>query len=157
MLKRCLVSGVVVAAGDVLCQSITNPTYDGLRTIRFAIVGTTLHAPYWFYGFRFIDKLPLGGQTLMSAFRRSIATQILLSPPYFILFYGWLGVLEGLTYQQILEEKQQPIMDTVQRGLIFWPIVNSINFRFMLPNHRLHYVTVAGVFWNAAVSYANVE
>lgn len=157
-LRKCVLSDIVIGAGDILCQTITknSDTLDQRQVARFALVGATIHAPYWFYGFRLMDKLPLGPISVKTAIIRSLSTQLLLSTPYFILFYSCIGVLEGLTtYDQIIEHKKQPIIDTVRRGFVFWPIINVFNFRFMAPAHRLHVVTVAGVFWNALVSYAN--
>jgi len=153
--RKCLASGLVVATGDGICQMIEGAPFDVRRNVRFAIAGATLHAPFWLYGFKLIDKLPLGGIGLMSAVRRTLATQILLSPPYFVLFYGWIGVLEGLNPRQIVEFKTRCVVDTVIRGLMFWPFVNVINFQFVAATHRLHYVTAAGVIWNVAVSYTN--
>ena len=45
LLTKCMTSAVGFILGDGIAQAIAKDCFDGLRTLRFAIIGFTLHAP----------------------------------------------------------------------------------------------------------------
>ena len=45
LLTKCMTSAVGFILGDGIAQAIAKDRFDGLRTLRFAIIGFTLHAP----------------------------------------------------------------------------------------------------------------
>ena len=45
LLTKCMTSAVGFILGDGIAQAIAKNCFDGLRTLRFAIIGFTLHAP----------------------------------------------------------------------------------------------------------------
>ncbi len=45
LLTKCMTSAVGFILGDGIAQAIAKECFDGLRTLRFAIIGFTLHAP----------------------------------------------------------------------------------------------------------------
>ncbi len=47
---------------------------DYAQTARFALIGLTLHGPYFLFGFRLIDKIPMG--SIKSALGRSLTKTI---------------------------------------------------------------------------------
>jgi len=61
-----MTSASIMATGDVLCQklqqrSLVGPV-DWRRTGRFAVVGATVHGPFFMYGFKWLDTVIKGGQ-----------------------------------------------------------------------------------------------
>jgi hypothetical protein len=95
---------------------------------RFAIVGATLHGPFFLYGFGLIDKLPL--QKIKSALGKALAktlvTQFTLYPLFIGLFYGYVALLEGVPPGKVFEVKKKPATETLIHGLVFWPIANTV-------------------------------
>jgi hypothetical protein len=69
--------------------------WDYSRTMKFALVGLTLHGPYFGLGFARVDAYfgPVKG--LAQTMKKTIATQLILNPPYLVLLFAWMGVLEG--------------------------------------------------------------
>ena len=45
LLTKCMTSAMGFVLGDGIAQAIAKDCFDGLRTLRFAIIGFTLHAP----------------------------------------------------------------------------------------------------------------
>jgi hypothetical protein len=157
LLRLSLTSGLIMGTGDVICQTIVNKQeLDIMRTCRFALAGFTIHAPFWSYGFKLIDRVPLHyiKSNIGQAFTRSIITQT-LSPIYFPLLYTYIGWMEGIPLAEMFEKKGPHIIQTLKTGIIFWPIVNIINFMYIKAIHRVHYVTLMGVGWNTILSYIN--
>ncbi len=98
---------------------------------RFAVVGATLHGPFFLYTFGLMDKLPLSSvkSNLGKALAKTLVTQFTIYPLFIVLFYGYIGLLEGVPLNQLIEAKKAPAMDTMLHGLVFWPIANTVRKR----------------------------
>eukprot|EP01052_Picozoa_sp_SAG31_P041320 SAG31_NODE_6234_length_2108_cov_1.090592_1_plen_137_part_00 len=76
---------------------------DLWRTLRFAIVGGTCHGPFFNVGFAWVDRLfgsPLaanGSVLWLVLAKKVLTTQFILNPPYMLILFSWIGVLEGRT------------------------------------------------------------
>ena len=61
ILIRCF---VCVAKGDVICQKLQKRNVmapvDISRTLRFSVVGLTMHGPFFLYGYRWLDTFASG-------------------------------------------------------------------------------------------------
>lgn len=147
-------SCVVMAVGDATRQRIQGKKWDPRETLRFAVVGATLHGPFFLYGFGAMEKLPFLSR-VKSALGRALAktavTQITIYPLFIGLFYGYLALLEGVP----IASKVQPATDTFVHGGVFWPIANMVNFSVVPPSGRVFYAAGVGVFWNTYLSYLN--
>lgn len=73
LLKASITSCCVMAAGDVFCQCITSrqrheviaaEDWNRVQTGRFAVVGLTLHGPFFYHGFQWLDRLKAPGPKL---------------------------------------------------------------------------------------------
>ena len=78
LLKASLTSGTVMACGDMLCQKIRQPKnpVNWPQTSRFAIIGATLHGPYFFKGFRWLDTRFGTSNSLQHAITKSLIGQV---------------------------------------------------------------------------------
>ena len=115
LLRAGLTSGAICTVGDILAQNIEsrvrpNPApYDPYRTLRFGVVGLTLHGPYFQRGFSWVDKYfgasLVAGKPLWPVIGKKIAfTQFALNAPFMVLLFGWMGVLEGRTTIEGVQE-----------------------------------------------------
>jgi protein Mpv17 len=154
-------SCVVMFAGDVARQAIvqrglTRETWDYKSSLRFAVVGATLHGPYFLVGFGLMDKLPFLDRfksPMAKALFKTCVTQVTIYPLFIGLFFGYMALLEGVP----LAAKKKPATDTMVHGAVFWPIANTVNFRFVPSPYRAYYAAGAGVVWNTYVSYLNAR
>eukprot|EP01052_Picozoa_sp_SAG31_P047122 SAG31_NODE_9295_length_1303_cov_1.210133_2_plen_136_part_01 len=121
MLRAGLTSGVICTVGDILAQNIESRVrkspvpYDPYRTLRFGVVGLTLHGPYFQRGFAWVDKYfgasLANGKPLWPVIGKKIVfTQFGLNAPFMVLLFGWIGVLEG---RRTVEEVQGNIVAKV--------------------------------------------
>lgn len=162
--KAALTSCTVMATGDVLCQAIRCKTADKpisinhRQTQRFALIGLTLHGPYFYHAFRWLDRLlPSHGAavTLRQAMYKTAIGQVSVFPLYVASFYSYMGILEGLSPPQCVEKVSKAFVPTLVTGTAFWPFVNVINFLYVPAIKRVAFVNAAGLFWNAFLSYEN--
>ena len=126
---------------------------DTDRALRFATVGATLKAPFMLMGFRCIDRAFGPAVTLRTATMKMVSGHVTMMPSYLVLFFYYMGWLEGLTHEQRIEKIRKGFVPAAITHTCFWPFANMINFIFVKPNHRVAYVGVVGVIWSTLLSY----
>lgn len=156
-------SGAIHIVADAVAQmlethgeSLRHPdNHDFGRTMRFAMVGLTLHGPYFQRCFALVDKR-FGHPTSTSVvLKKTLAVQAFVNPPYMVLLFSYLGLLEGRRGEAILANTKEKFGPAFWAGNIFWPIANVLNFRFIGPQYRVAYVASCGAIWNTFISILN--
>lgn len=163
VVRASLTSGTVMACGDVLCQTIRSkaqkprqPLQTDIRqTIRFALLGISLHGPFFYRGFKWLDQTVGSAPTFRKAALKVALGQFTLFPVYTTIFFGGMGLLEGLTIRQCVDKVQRSVPQAFVTGCVFWPTVNMLNFMMVPPTGRVVYVNVVGLLWNAYLSWTN--
>jgi hypothetical protein len=142
ILRGGIQSGVIHFFADVFAQGletdgggISQNQLDIYRSLRFGVVGLTLHGPYFGLGFARIDAY--FGQTkgLAMTMKKVVATQLILNPPYLVLLFGWMGMLEGKT--DLIANTQEKTIAAMIPNFMFWPVANFVNFSFVSPQWRV--------------------
>ncbi|CAG9461961.1 unnamed protein product [Pedinophyceae sp. YPF-701] len=170
VVRAAVASGALMATGDVFCQmggwSASDPEdasearpHDWARTARFGLVGLTLHGPFFYHGFRWIDGLSFLNRSspIASAVAKSLAVQVALFPTYTTAFSGYMGTLEGFQGRELLSKVSAFLAPTLFTGCAFWPVVNTFNFALVAPPARCYYVALMGLIWNTYLSYSNAR
>jgi len=121
-------------------------------------LGLFLHGPYFFAGFSFLEKRfaassPASVVSWKSVAKKTVAAQCFLFPPYLVILFGVLGLLEG--NPDIPGKIQKRVPDAFMSGCVYWPIANSINFKFVPNNMRIPYLALSAGAWNSYLSYSN--
>ncbi|KAG1666162.1 hypothetical protein FOA52_011574 [Chlamydomonas sp. UWO 241] len=154
-----LLSATVMSAGDVACQKLQKRSLvapvDWKRTGRFAVVGATIHGPFFFYGFRWLDSVVKGAQGVKTALTKTALGQVTLFPVYLGSCFMALKLMEGLSVQQSFEHVSKVFIPTMVTGSVFWPAANMLNFLFLPPTSRVLFVNAAGLIWNMYLSLVN--
>jgi hypothetical protein len=131
---------------------------DFRRTARFALIGATLHGPFFAAGLTYLDRLFPGAATPKIVAQKVLTGQATLFPAYTGLFLAYLRLLEGVPPGQIaarLRSEREQLAATIARGCVFWPAVNCVNFSVVpAGTPRIFCMNVAGLAWNAYLSYA---
>lgn len=154
-----------MGGGDAICQMLLakSSSVDGKVALdtgevsRFALAGATLHGPYFYYGFKLMDRVPMYGvkTALGKSLTKTLVTQVTIFPLYLGLLFVYLGVLEGKS-NDIIEDKVLTAWPRAyMSGSAFWPVANTVNFLYVPPSWRAPYVAGAGLVWNAIVSWEN--
>jgi hypothetical protein len=85
---------------------------------------------------------------------KSAVGQCTLFPTYTAAFFLYMGALEGLDLTTSAAKLAAAFPAAAATGTAFWPAANLITFR-LDPSKRLAFLGVAGVGWNAVLSYLN--
>ena len=165
ILKAGLQSGTIMAVADTATQFLIEGTaqrqYDPARTLRWGIAGLTCHGPYFFVGFSFVDKY-FGGAAAATSFstvaKKTVFAQLVLFPPYLVLLFSLMGVLEGKSTQRdIVQKVQQRVPEAFASGCVYWPVANSLNFYLVPSGMRVPYLALSAGIWNSYLSWANAR
>ncbi|ORZ35182.1 hypothetical protein BCR44DRAFT_332814 [Catenaria anguillulae PL171] len=104
ILGASVTAGTLFAVGDVIAQAVTHKaaggrltqdSYDGLRTARMSFIGFALNGPYFYTGFRILDRyyptIPRNPppvwtprMQLVRSFGKSVTAHFTVFPPYLI-------------------------------------------------------------------------
>lgn len=130
--------------------------YEPSRTGRWAIVGLTLHGPYFFHAFRMLDRHFGPATSLSVVAKKTIFGQIAVFPPYLVALFGYMGIMEPDCHDVPTKVKEY-VPRAFVAGCAFWPIANSVNFAFVSAGGRVAYVASAGALWNGYLSFINAR
>lgn len=106
-------------------------SYDIYRTLRWTVAGLTLHGPYFFVGFSYIDKLVGPATSLKAVAKKTALAQFCLFPPYLVALFGFLGTLEN--HPNTAEKIRTKVPEAFLSGCIYWPVANGLNFAMVPP------------------------
>ena len=90
---------------------------------------------------------------LKKAAKKALAGQVTLFPTYTAAFYAYNGALAGKRPDETLALARRSFATTVLGGSVYWPTANLLNFMYIPVQHRMLYLNVAGLAWNAFLSF----
>jgi hypothetical protein len=141
-------------------SSTTEHAYDISRTSRWTTCGFFLHGPYFLMGFSWLDQRfpnPAQQKTMLGSLKvvatKTMTAQIVLFPPYLVLLFGAMGLLEH--HPDLTEKIRTHVPQAFVTGSLYWPVVNSINFALVPPSGRVPYLAVCAGVWNSYLSWSN--
>lgn len=149
-----LITGILVATGDVIAQQVVEKkgrSHDIRRTARMAVVGLgigTILRPWYLT----LDRI-IKGQTKIDALKKMVIDQSVASPTIIFTFYTLKETIEGKTFAEYKKTLQERYFATLQTNYKFWPLVQIINFSFIPLENRILFVNVAAIFWNTYLSW----
>ena len=141
ILRAGLQSGTIMATADVATQFIiedkSRRSYDPARTVRWALAGLTCHGPYFFVGFSIIDGyFRTAPVSLATVAKKTVAAQLILFPPYLVLLFSLMAVLEGKsTQREIVKKVKERVPEAFASGCVYCML---LFFLFLLWRERVH-------------------
>jgi hypothetical protein len=173
LLQHVAVGGALAFAGDVIAQSLTNPSrqedgqelslpppdWDRVRTAALAAFGAlyTGGAQHFIFGW-------LNGQFTEPLYRLLLA-QFCFIPfcyyPTFLLMVPTLragfGPGSAEKRERLTAEIVSRLPATLLRNWCFWLPVQAVQFSFIPTDLQVTYCAVFGVVWNAILSWSTMQ
>lgn len=156
----------LLAAGGATSDPDTDPQhaaahaapwrYSWRRTLEMGIIRGVVLGPFLVYYFPFLSRL-VPGTSWRAVLGRVAADQAIGAPVSITLVFVAAALLQGAP-ETALPRLQQQLVPTWQLGASYWPIVHTLNFRFVPLPHQPFVAHAASLWWNAVLSYeANLE
>ena len=114
LVTKAMTSLIGFLIGDILAQKFIdkNEKYDYYRTFKLASFGALIHGPtgHWSYG-----KLDgaISGTSVIPVFTKVGIDQVLWNPIFGVMFFGYMGILEGKNVSQTVQKIKNDLMTQV--------------------------------------------
>ncbi|OAA62760.1 integral membrane protein mpv17 pmp22 family [Niveomyces insectorum RCEF 264] len=129
-----------------------NGVHDFARTARMALYGGAVFGPAaatWYGLLQRHVNLATPRRTMLA---RVAADQGLFAPVFIGVFLGSMAVLEGGNPRDKLAKNYRSALTA---NYALWPAVQMVNFSVVPLEHRVLFVNVVSLGWNAYLSYLN--
>lgn len=154
-MTKALTSLTGFTAGDVLAQNFVEndgKPYDIMRTVRLGSFGFLLHGTTGHYFYGFLDsKLP--GTKPVTVATKVAIDQTLWNPIFGLMFFGYLNVAEGKSFDAYVNKIKQDLQTAVMGSWAVWVPAHTINFAFVPPSQRLLYINTIQIGYNIFLSF----
>ncbi|KAJ3301585.1 hypothetical protein HDV03_000661 [Kappamyces sp. JEL0829] len=150
--KASLTSGSLYVLGDVINQKLiqAKPTLQTAQTAKFALIGATLHGPYFFHAFKLLDRVFGVSRSIAPVLVKSLSGQLFVFPPFVCAMLGYSAWLDNSDPRQRISSQFLPIFSN---GFYCWPLANIITFKFVPVEARMVWINVVGIVWNSYLSW----
>ncbi|MCJ1400169.1 hypothetical protein MMC11_003373 [Xylographa trunciseda] len=132
------------------------PPFDFERLTRFMAYGFIM-TPLQHHWFTFLSKsFPFTETTGFSAVLKRVACdQLMFSPVGLACFFTFMTVAEGGGRRAISRKFQDVYLPALKANWILWPVVQTLNFRFVPLPYQIPFVSTIGIAWTAYLSLTN--
>ena len=147
-------SGVLVAAGDVITQQFAEgrgTNHDLRRTARMGVVGLVI-GPVLRSWYLTLERIA-PGIVKTACFKKMLLDQSLFALVMICFFFSVSETLAGKRPHEIKEMLQERYVQTLITNYKIWPLAQTLNFTFVPIQHRVGFVQIVAIFWNAYLSW----
>ena len=162
-------AAVIATTGDVLMQmqeqrwrgerggpdAVAPPPIDTARTARL-IAYRVFQAPILETAWRTMDAT-LPGKGAVHVLCMVAADQLLLLPPWTVIFYYSQARMEQRDHAEGVRRVREKFVPTLRVGVPFYVLVHLVTFGVMPVHLRIAWVSTCGVAWNAFLSWSNQD
>ena len=153
MFSSCFL-GILVATGDVVTQQFVEQkglNHNFSRTARMGVVGLII-GPVLRTWYLTLDRI-VPGAAKTAGFKKMLVDQSLFAPVMICFFFGVTETLAGKSLRDIKEMLQERYTDALITNYKIWPLAQTLNFTFVPIQHRVGFVQIVAIFWNAYMSW----
>jgi peroxisomal membrane protein 2 len=162
LVVKSVTAGVILGAADLAGQAVEDvksgrsvgDDVDLARTVRFAIFGLVLQAPWNHFYYQFLDGAipPTEEPWTSTTAIKTFIDQFLQAPVFTVLIFAFLGFLEGKNFKDIQKQLEDDYKDTMIANWGLWVPASFINLAFVPPIFRVLYLNVVFFFWSIFLS-----
>eukprot|EP00540_Astrosyne_radiata_P008475 CAMPEP_0116867508 /NCGR_PEP_ID=MMETSP0418-20121206/26666_1 /TAXON_ID=1158023 /ORGANISM="Astrosyne radiata, Strain 13vi08-1A" /LENGTH=246 /DNA_ID=CAMNT_0004503347 /DNA_START=52 /DNA_END=793 /DNA_ORIENTATION=- len=127
---------------------------DVLRTLRFAVFGFVLQAPWNHFYYLVLDgalpptEYPWTGRT----FLKVLIDQLIQAPIFTVVMFCFLGLEDGMTLEEIHAQLKAEYLFTMMESYKLWVPATLANFGLVPPLYRVLFLNVVFFVWSVILS-----
>eukprot|EP00978_Attheya_sp_CCMP212_P002606 scaffold5310_cov54-Attheya_sp.AAC.7 len=167
LLTQMTTSAALWCAGDLFAQMMENgnrensiiQSIDWHRTALQGGYASCIWAPFAHHWYEILDKVAVRiAKTTSQTNGRFLATKmaleiVALHPLSLLAFFGFIGIMNGETTQEIASQLQRDFIPTLGLEIALWTPLDITNFTFVPVRHQLFVVNCACFFESVFLSY----
>lgn len=158
--RSLIVSGGLLAAGDVICQGcemVVNKNlhqkFNMKRTESMFLLGFCMAPIGQIWYFRVMERFIPGAPSMEIALQKIVADQIVATPIFISYFLFGMGLLEGKGGQDALAELKDKFRTVYMASWCLWPPAQLLIFKFQTAERHFRYIAGLTLCWNIFLSY----
>ncbi|XP_067116007.1 mpv17-like protein isoform X1 [Osmerus mordax] len=137
--------GCLFAGGDFVHQWFSRKEdMDWRHTRNVAVVAFSFHGNFNFFWMRFLERR-FPGNSVGMVLRKLFLDQTTAAPLATTVFYTGVSFLEGK--DDILQDWREKFFNTYKTGLMFWPIMQFLNFALVPLYVRTTFTGCCAFIW----------
>lgn len=138
--------------GDLLAQLfIVGGPLDIKRLITLSAFGFLYHGPSGHYFYNWLDS-KIEGTDGKSVATKVLIDQVAWCPLFMTVFFTYLGLVNGDSFTTIGNKIKNDLFTAVQGSWKIWPLVHTVNFKFISTKHRLVFINGVQIAFNMFLS-----
>jgi peroxisomal membrane protein 2 len=146
-----------LAAKDAGVDDVASAGGKGVavaRFARFAFFGFVLQAPWNHFYYQLLDGAlpPTADPFTATTGIKVVFDQFVQAPIFTVLIFGFLGLLEGKTADEIKKQLDEDYVDTMLANGKLWVPATAVNIAFCPPILRVLFLNVVFFFWSIFLS-----
>lgn len=157
LVKNAATIGASMALGDTICQKMQHDPeqsetwWDKERTKTFGFVGTCISGPISYCWLQQVEHM-FPGTDMRPILQKTVTNAgwaFIVSLP---LMFTTFTLLKGGTFQDAVKKVKQDLVPTFNAGLVYWPFMNILLFKFVSLGARPFANSCCGIAWNIYLS-----
>lgn len=90
---------------------------------------------------------------ILAAVEQTLANQLVIVPfLYYPIFFMVTGLVQGMTYTQVIEKAKRQFPVLIKRSFIFWLPCHFIQFMFIEEDMQVPFISLVGLCWTIILS-----
>ncbi|XP_050310080.1 mpv17-like protein [Anthonomus grandis grandis] len=155
VVKGMISYGTLWPTSCLIQQTISGKTlenYDWMSVFRFGLYGGLFTAPTLYAWIRVSTKLwPV--TSLKTSIIKAVVEQLTYGPAALACFFFGMTLLQGKSVKDAKTEVQTKLLPTWKVGVCFWPIIQTVNFRYIPEHNRVPVVSACSLLWCCFLAY----
>ena len=130
---------------------LSNSSFVWQRSLIMSFFGFAFFGPAGHVFYNWLDKQIVGtrGRVVLT---KILVDQLVWAPFVFVVFFAYIEVILGNSWKNFGQTIQRDLFPVCQASWRVWPLVHSINFKFVSTRHRLIFVNGVQMAFNAFLS-----
>ncbi|CAD7093708.1 unnamed protein product [Hermetia illucens] len=142
--------------GNIVEQTLVErksfSTIDWMRCLKFGLFGGFFVGPTLYLWMRLAGVM-WPKIDVKSSLCKAVTEQVSYDPMLITTFLFGMSIFEGKSYEDSRAEVRAKFLETYRVGMVFWPIVQTVNFTFIPAKNQVIFTSFFSMLWSAFLAY----
>ncbi|XP_064612381.1 peroxisomal membrane protein 2-like [Liolophura sinensis] len=157
VLTKAVTSASIAALGDIISQALfpsphTKHRFWWRSTFAYATFGFLFNGPLIHHFYIWLDKLVPAGKKPGTGIKRVLFDRLILAPPYLLLFFYVVAILEGLGSDVAIQKIRDTFWTALKMNWRIWTVFQYINVNYVPLQYRVLVTNMVSLIWTVYIA-----